>query len=383
MADVLFVTWDGGGNVPPALGLAAELQHRGHTVRFLGHAQQRPTIEGAGFGFDPYTRARPWSSTEPSSGPSAAFKFITMFTDNGPGVDLLENLAHHPAEFLVIDCMSLGALRAAERAGLRRAVLVHTYYRFLTHSWSRGPVGLAARLKGQPPEQLWTKADVLLVAADRALDPARDKDLPASLHHVGVVQSRPLHFDSAPDAPDAPGAPPEHVAGDAAPAVLVSLSTTYFPGQDQSLQSILDALAGLPVRGIVTTGAAVDPGQLRAPANVEVHRYRDHGDVMPAVDLVIGHGGHATTMRALSHDLPLLVMPMHPMLDQKMIGQSVERQGAAKLLRKTASAEQIRDTVRQLLEPGPHRHAAALIGARLRKNSGAVAAADRLSTLLA
>ncbi len=103
---------------------------------------------------------------------------------------------------------------------------------------------------------------------------------------------------------------------------------------------------------------------------------------MPAVDLVIGHGGHATTMRALSHDLPLLVMPMHPMLDQKMISQSVERQGAARLLRKTASAEQIRDTVRPLLKPGPHRHAAAVIGARLRKNSGAVAAADRLSTLL-
>lgn len=25
MASILFVTWDGGGNVPPALGIAAEL----------------------------------------------------------------------------------------------------------------------------------------------------------------------------------------------------------------------------------------------------------------------------------------------------------------------------------------------------------------------
>ena len=30
MADILFVTWDGGGNVPPALGIAGELVSRGH-----------------------------------------------------------------------------------------------------------------------------------------------------------------------------------------------------------------------------------------------------------------------------------------------------------------------------------------------------------------
>lgn len=59
MADVLFVTWDGGGNVPPALGLAAELERRGHAVRFLGHPQQRAGVTGAGFGFTPYTHARP------------------------------------------------------------------------------------------------------------------------------------------------------------------------------------------------------------------------------------------------------------------------------------------------------------------------------------
>jgi hypothetical protein len=29
MASILFVTWDGGGNLPPALGIAAELRERG------------------------------------------------------------------------------------------------------------------------------------------------------------------------------------------------------------------------------------------------------------------------------------------------------------------------------------------------------------------
>jgi hypothetical protein len=37
MGDILFVTWDGGGNVPPAIGIACELQRRGESVRVLGH----------------------------------------------------------------------------------------------------------------------------------------------------------------------------------------------------------------------------------------------------------------------------------------------------------------------------------------------------------
>jgi UDP:flavonoid glycosyltransferase YjiC (YdhE family) len=57
MAEILFVTWVGGGNVPPALGIAAELQQRGHSVRFLGHETQRPNITGAGFEFTAYPTA--------------------------------------------------------------------------------------------------------------------------------------------------------------------------------------------------------------------------------------------------------------------------------------------------------------------------------------
>lgn len=38
MSNLLFTTWDGGGNVPPALGIAGELQLRGHRVRVMGHS---------------------------------------------------------------------------------------------------------------------------------------------------------------------------------------------------------------------------------------------------------------------------------------------------------------------------------------------------------
>ncbi len=365
MAEILFVTWDGGGNLPPALGLAAELLARGHIVRFLGHAQQRRSIEAAGFGFAAYAHARPGSSTEPNAGLSGAARIFAMFTDDGPGTDLLAELARRPADLVVLDCMSLGALRAAERAGLRRGLGAHLLPLHDSSVESRpdrpdGPV------EGTAPEAAVGQRRPRPGRIGPRARPRRGSEPACVAHHIGVVQPAPLLPD-----------------GDrAGPDVLVSLSTTFFPGQDRALQSILDALAPLlPVRALVTIGEAADPATLRPPGNVEVHRLRPHAEVLPSVRMVIGHGGHSTTMRALSHDLPLLVMPMHPMLDQKMIGQSVQEHGAARLLSKTASLEQIREAAGSLLESGPH--TAAAIGSRLRAHSGAVIGADRLAPVLA
>ena len=74
---------------------------------------------------------------------------------------------------------------------------------------------------------------------------------------------------------------------------------------------------------------------------------------MPQVSLVVGHGGHATTMLALAHDLPVAVMPMHPLLDQPMVGQALETAGAGRLLGKEASPDELRPILAELLEAGP------------------------------
>ncbi len=45
MTRFAFVTWDGGGNLPPAIGIAQELAARGHSVRFLGYETQRAAFK--------------------------------------------------------------------------------------------------------------------------------------------------------------------------------------------------------------------------------------------------------------------------------------------------------------------------------------------------
>lgn len=67
MSNVLVATWDGGGNVPPATGIAAELHRRGDTVRVMGQPQQRQSIEANGLRFEPYSHPLEWSSTTPKS----------------------------------------------------------------------------------------------------------------------------------------------------------------------------------------------------------------------------------------------------------------------------------------------------------------------------
>ena len=62
MSNFLFVTWDGGGNVPPALGIAAELQQRGHRVRVMGHPVQHAEVKGMGLDFTAFHTARPFKA---------------------------------------------------------------------------------------------------------------------------------------------------------------------------------------------------------------------------------------------------------------------------------------------------------------------------------
>ncbi|GAA2208383.1 hypothetical protein GCM10009850_038410 [Nonomuraea monospora] len=363
MAKILFVTWDGGGNLPPALAIAAELRRRENTVTFLGHPQQRERIETAGLRFTPYRHARPWSATEPAS----TVKIFAMFTDVGPGKDLLAVVAKEHPQLVVIDCMCLGALQAAHANGIRYAVLAHTLYAYLRHRWSRGPVGLIATLHGQRPARLWSSAQSLLVAGLPDIDPIDRRRLPATLTHTGVTWP-------------ADAAPPTAAALDGH-RILISLSTVHYNGQTAALQLLLDAVSALPVEAIVTTGEAVDPTRLRVPGNVDLHRYLPHSEVMPQVSLVVSHGGHGTAMQALAHNLPLVIMPMHPMLDQPMIGRILQQQEAATMVRRTARPEHVREVIKGMLRPGPHQQAAARLGTRIRSGNGALVGADLIRSL--
>lgn len=364
MAQLVLATLDAGGNVPPVLTIGRDLLSSGHGVHVIGHLAQREAVEAAGLDFTPYTHARAWSPTAEKSTLRGLRELVGVFNDRGAGRDVVALAQRVRADVVGVDCMMLGVLAAVQAARLPNAALFHTFHAYFDGPWRRGPVGLLSLLRGHRPRTLWRSADLGLVLTDAGLDPASPGTHPSLVWTGAVVDTGP--------AAQAP----------ARPRVLVSLSTTAFPGMATTLQNILDALAVLPVEAVVTTGPAIDPASLRAASNTTVHRVVDHAGLMPTCSLVIGHGGHATSLRALAHALPLLVIPAHPMLDQAMVGQAVARNGAGMVLPRSSSPERIREAVTQLLDTPSYGAAAATLGARISAGRGSQTAAAAMLGLV-
>ena len=183
-----------------------------------------------------------------------------------------------------------------------------------------------------------------------------------------------------------------------APLVYVTLGTVLgrMSFARECYRAVLDAVAGLPVRALLTTGHGFDPAQLPGvPGNVHVEQWVDQADVLPAAALVVCHGGSGTTFGALAAGVPLVVVPVFG--DQFANAPKVAAAGAG--LQVTVTADRplagdgtaggrvpfsrgdsplIRDAVEAVLHDGGYAERAASIAARMR---GAPAIGDLLPRL--
>jgi MGT family glycosyltransferase len=213
---------------------------------------------------------------------------------------------------------------------------------------ARAEFGLAP-LRDMP--DLMGKAGRVLVCSSPSYDFAPGS-VPANVCYVG-----PQLDDAARTAADDSWAGP---AG--RPLVLVGLSSTVMR-QEGLLQRAANALGQLQVRGLVTTGPAVDPEVIAAPPNVTVTRWVRHADVLPHCSAVITHGGHGTVMKALSAGVPLVVVPLGR--DQPDNAARVVYAGAGARLRKKASVSALRAAVARVIEDPRYRAAAGRMASRL------------------
>ncbi len=76
---------------------------------------------------------------------------------------------------------------------------------------------------------------------------------------------------------------------------------------------------------VATLGGELDVGPV--PANVSVHRFIPQAELLPHCDAVIAHGGAGTTLGALAHGLPLILLPQGG--DQHYNAERAARAGAA------------------------------------------------------
>ena len=418
MTNFLIATWEGGGSVMPALTVAKKLADRGHRVRVMSDRCNRPEAEAAGASFIPWTRApsRPDRSRESDTfrdyeaeTPQDQIRLVMERVWTGPALDFAEDviaeLRRERADLVISSEMLMGVMAGCESIGQPFVALTCNISLFpIPGVPPVGPglapaetpeeagfhrevaagnealfaIGLPAlnaarRLLGLQPlarlaDQL-DAAEALLLGTSAAFDFAPPA-LPEGVAYVG------------PQLADPPWAAAWHSpwpADDVRPLILVGFSTTF---QDHVgvLQAIIDGAATLPVRLLVTLGDTIAPDELVPAANCALVHSAPHNAVMPETALVITHGGHGTVTRALMHRKPLLVVPHGR--DQNDNAVRVTARGAGQMLPATATAEDFRTAIADLLADHRYAEAANRLGARVAAdvdNSPVAEALERLA----
>ncbi|WP_458688356.1 glycosyltransferase [Nocardia tengchongensis] len=354
-----------GGTVPPELGVVRRLVRRGHRVTVLAEESLAEAVAATGARLHPRAGA-------------------------GFARDTADEIDAERPDLVLASFFAFGAMVAAQACEVPFSVLIPGVYPLPVEGEpppgtgfgrAHGPVGrLRDRLVGSLVQRRW---DEELLPKLNALRADFGLDRLAHYQDQARLARRQLVLSSA--AFDFPGQGPDGVrwvgpildepdwvadtswtqtdGGD--PLVLVALSTT-FQRQTDCLQRISEALGQLPVRGVITTGPAVDPAEIHAPPNVTVLRAAPHREIMRHAGLVITHGGHGTLMKSFAADLPVVVLPHGR--DTADNAARVRAHRAGIVLPRTATPQRIARAVRHTLRTPAHYRAAAELGRAIRQD---------------
>ena len=143
------------------------------------------------------------------------------------------------------------------------------------------------------------------------------------------LQTRRYRFDVEPGAEELPDWWP----GNDDPLVYLTFGSVaagaHLPYYPALYRAAIEGLAPLEVRILLTVGDAErDLAELgEVPSNVHVETWVPHDDVARLADVIVCHGGFGSTLGALAHGTPLVVLPLFS-TDQWANGEAVARAGA-------------------------------------------------------
>jgi hypothetical protein len=248
-----------------------------------------------------------------------------MATAAGPEIalDVRDVLAQLRPRLTVVDCMLPAGIAAGESTATPTASLVHFPYGLARTQMLRG-------------SGAWTtdRAQLNLTRGRLGLEPAAD-DLAAWESAELLLVTVPEWFDLATDYPD------------------------------------LDA--------VLTLGPGVSAEAIDAPCNIETVPHADHDQLLPRTDAVITHGGLGTTLRALAHGKPLLLLPLGR--DQQFNATRVVELGAGVHMPVESSPDEIAFALLELLGQPSFREAAEHAAAAIARGKPDETAAAALSSL--
>ncbi|MDQ6876203.1 MAG: glycosyltransferase [Candidatus Dormibacteraeota bacterium] len=378
MTRFAFTTWDGGGNVPPAIGIAQELASRGHSIEFIGYEVQRKRFEERGFRFSALQRSGRfdiYGTTDPAERLTGLIRNVWASPEHLE--DVRDGVSESGADVLIVDFLMQGALAAAAHLTIPVAVLAHSTIAGLVPP-PESPMGMARLTatnqlrEGAGLARLTLLNDAwlgfpTLVTTIPELDPAaaRASD---DVYYVGPIFERDpgQRWHSPWD------------LNDERPLVVVGFTTTGLWDQGSRIRNTLDALAGEFVRVIATAPQGVDIATV--PVNAVIRRFVPHALVLPQAAVTITHAGHGTVSASLAHGVPLVALP-NPAADQPFLAATIQRLGAGLALDGAAGPDSIRAAVKEILGQPSYANAASALALKIESMPGAAGAADKLERL--
>ncbi|MDQ6946628.1 MAG: DUF1205 domain-containing protein [Actinomycetota bacterium] len=215
--------------------------------------------------------------------------------------DLVRILEDWHPQLVVHDCIDFAAPIASSRVGVPWA----------SHSFGALQPEEFWSLSAQLVEPTWRSWDLEPPPAGGMFQYLYLDICPPSFQawHAGRVpvrhRMRPVPFDT----PGGEGLPAWFSSLPHRPNVYVTMGTIFndTPGV---FEAVLAGLGDGPFNVIVTIGLDRDPDELGPqPPNVRIERWIPQSLIFEACEVAVCHGGSGTTLAALSHGLPLLLLP--------------------------------------------------------------------------
>lgn len=227
----------------------------------------------------------------------------------------------------------------------------------------------------------WAQQNGAAPLPDLEFLPAGDLNLYVFPEELDYTDARPLdaswhRLDSSVRETDAPAGIPETFLADAASGErpLVYFSLGSLGSADVSLmRRVIGVLAGLPYNVIVSKGPLHE--EIELAANMWGAEFLPQTSIIPAVDLVITHGGNNTVTEALHFGKPMILLPLF--WDQYDNAQRVHERGLGRRLPTYSFTDaELAGALDELLSDTELRARIATIGEGIRARDGLRRAAD-------
>jgi UDP:flavonoid glycosyltransferase YjiC (YdhE family) len=311
---VIFTTQGALGHFHPLVPIARAAVQAGHEVAFATQPPFAPTVERSGFLAFPAGLAKPVAEAFPEVlALRGSDELVFLMSRIRPALaaamaaDLLGIMTDWQPGLVVRERTEFGGSIVAERLGIPYAAVEIIAAGSPPHLLPIFSEGLAPVLAehGLPPDP-----DLQISERQAVISPFPPsyRGVPVRLAPTPWLSIRPTPFDQSGE---------ERMPAwldelPAQPTIFLTLGTSpQFNTRTAVFRSFIEGLAGEPVNLLVALGRNNDPvdyGPL--PSNVRIERYIPQTLVFSRCDVVVCHGGSGSVMAAMTHGLPLVLVPI-------------------------------------------------------------------------